>query len=173
MPQAGIRTRGPSNHAAADLRFRPRRHWDRFDRPSLNSVLLFFSFCVSPSPNPFFSLFFSHCLPSVVTYFSFQYSGSKKFRKWFCNWNALPFRRQHDKEQFSTVQTARLLGCFAGARNAWHMIMKNEKGVNKTGTWGLLQLRSATVCPFSLKCCRGLWRSSRGYRPCFSQVATH
>jgi hypothetical protein len=58
-------------------------------------------------------------------------------------------------------------------RDACYIIMKNEQGVNKTGTWGLLQLRSATVCPFSLKCCHGLWRISGGYRQCFFQVATH
>jgi hypothetical protein len=58
-------------------------------------------------------------------------------------------------------------------RDACYIIMKNEQGVNKTGTWGLLQLHSATVRPFSLKCCHGLWRSSGGCRPCLFQVATH
>jgi hypothetical protein len=58
-------------------------------------------------------------------------------------------------------------------RDAWYIIMKNEEGVNKTGPWGLLQLRSATVGSFSLNCCRGLWRNSGGYRPCLFQLATH
>ena len=54
-----------------------------------------------------------------------------------------------------------------------YITMKNEQGVNRTGTCGLLQLHSATVRPFSLKCCHGLWRSSGGYTPSLFQVATH
>jgi hypothetical protein len=33
---SGIQNRDPSNQAAADLRLRPRGHWDRLDKPSVS-----------------------------------------------------------------------------------------------------------------------------------------
>jgi hypothetical protein len=43
MPSSRIRTRDPSNGAAADLRLRPRGHRNRPSLPFLSLILIYFS----------------------------------------------------------------------------------------------------------------------------------
>jgi len=84
---------------------------------------------VSPLLHIHSSLYSSHTAFRLSSRFSrSSIQAAKKFQKWFCSWNALPFRLQHDKGKFGTAQTARPLGCFTGTWNAWRGLLHyNEK----------------------------------------------